>query len=80
MKLGLAVWTLLLIAPIFTLSQTTGSITRSKSDAKWEMTGAKSPEGKDIPLRKGLLNFAMTKEKESWLITVMHNMDLPMTQ
>jgi uncharacterized protein (TIGR02246 family) len=165
MKLGLAVLTLLLVAPIFTLSQTTGSIARSKSDAKeeeaiakvlggfvdawnkhdaksfsmvfaedadftnvrgigakgrteiekfhaplfstmfkdshqkiigtkirfikpdvaavdvrWEMTGAKNPEGKDIPLRKGLLNFVMTKEKESWLITVMHNMDLPVTQ
>lgn len=31
-------------------------------DAWWEMTGAKGPEGQDIPLRKGLLNFVMTKE------------------
>lgn len=46
-------------------------------DAWWEMTGAKGPEGQDLPLRKGLLNFIMTKEGEKWLITVMHNMDLP---
>ena len=25
-------------------------------DARWEMTGAKTAEGQDIPLRKGLLN------------------------
>ncbi|MDQ3686282.1 MAG: SgcJ/EcaC family oxidoreductase [Acidobacteriota bacterium] len=46
-------------------------------DARWEMTGAKNPEGQDIPLRKGLLNFVMTKENDKWFITVMHNMDLP---
>ncbi len=45
-----------------------------------EMTGAKGPEGQEIPLRKGLLNFVMTKEGEKWFITVMHNMDLPETQ
>ena len=46
-------------------------------DVWWEMTGAKGPEGQDIPLRKGLLNFIMTKEGDKWLIMVMHNMDLP---
>lgn len=46
-------------------------------DARWEMTGAKNPEGQDLPLRKGLLNFVMTKEGDMWFITVMHNMDLP---
>lgn len=46
-------------------------------DAWWEMTGAKGPEGQDILLRKGLLSFVMTKEGDKWLITVMHNMDLP---
>ena len=46
-------------------------------DAWWEMTGAKGREGQDISLRKGLLNFTMTKETEKWLIMVMHNMDLP---
>ncbi len=41
------------------------------------MTGAKNPEGQDIPLRKALLNFVMTKDGEKWFIIVMHNMDLP---
>jgi uncharacterized protein (TIGR02246 family) len=45
-------------------------------DARWEMTGAKSPEGQDIPLRKGLLNFVMTNEAGKWSIAVMHNTDL----
>jgi len=49
-------------------------------DAWWEMTGAKNPEGQAIPLRKGLLNFIMTKDGGKWLITVMHNMDLPASQ
>jgi uncharacterized protein (TIGR02246 family) len=46
-------------------------------DARWEMTGAKNREGQDIPLRRGLLNFVMTKESETWFIAVMHNMNLP---
>lgn len=46
-------------------------------DARWEMTGAKNGEGQDIPLRRGLLNFVMTKAGDKWLITVMHNMELP---
>jgi uncharacterized protein (TIGR02246 family) len=46
-------------------------------DAHWEMTGAKGPDGQDIPLRNGLLNFVMTRSNGQWLITVMHNMDLP---
>lgn len=45
-------------------------------DARWEMTGAKSTEGQNIPLRKGLLNFVMTKDGDKWFITVMHNMNL----
>ncbi len=49
-------------------------------DARWEMTGAKNREGQDIPLRRGLLNFVMTKEGDKWFITVMHNMDLPASQ
>lgn len=45
-------------------------------DAWWEMSGLKSPEGQDLPQRKGLLNFIMTKDGNNWLIKVMHNMDL----
>lgn len=44
-------------------------------DAWWEMTGARSPAGQDIPLRMGLLNFVMTRERATWTITVMHNMN-----
>jgi uncharacterized protein (TIGR02246 family) len=47
-------------------------------DARWEMTGAKGPDGQDIPLRQGLLNFIMTRSTSGqWLIMVMHNTDLP---
>jgi uncharacterized protein (TIGR02246 family) len=46
-------------------------------DAHWEMTGAKGPDGQEIPLRKGLLNLVMTRSNSQWLSTVMHNMDLP---
>jgi uncharacterized protein (TIGR02246 family) len=45
-------------------------------DAPWEMIGAKTPDNKDIPLRKGLLNFVMTSGNGAWFIAVMHNMDL----
>ncbi len=46
-------------------------------DARWEMTGAKGPDGQETPLKKGLLNFITTRTNGQWLITVMHNMDLP---
>lgn len=49
-------------------------------DARWEMTGAVGPDGKEIPLRLGLLNFVMTEANGAWFITVMHNMDLPVPQ
>jgi uncharacterized protein (TIGR02246 family) len=45
-------------------------------DAHWEMTGAKGPDGQEIPMRKGLLNFLMTRQSGQWFITVMHNLDL----
>jgi uncharacterized protein (TIGR02246 family) len=46
-------------------------------DAWWQLIGLKKPDGSDSPARNGLLNFVLTKEKDSWLILVMHNMDLP---
>jgi uncharacterized protein (TIGR02246 family) len=46
-------------------------------DAHCEMTGAKGRDGEDIPLRKGLLNFVVTRSNGQWLTTIMHNMDLP---
>ena len=79
-------------APLFTtrFKDTYQKITQSKIrfikpdvaavDAWWEMTGVKSPEGQDMSPRKGLLNFIITKNGDKWLITVMHNMDLPASQ
>jgi uncharacterized protein (TIGR02246 family) len=46
-------------------------------DARWEMTGARRVEGQEVRLRKGLLNFIMTRSHSQWLIKVMHNMELP---
>ncbi len=46
-------------------------------DIDWEMTGAKSPDGKPRPYRRGLLNWVMAKQADgSWLILVMHNTEL----
>lgn len=46
-------------------------------DVDWEMTGAKTPDGKPIPRRKGLLNYVMARQSDgSWLIEVMHNTEL----
>ncbi len=46
-------------------------------DARWEMTGARRMDGQEVPLRKGLLNFIMTRSENHWFIKVMHNMNLP---
>jgi uncharacterized protein (TIGR02246 family) len=46
-------------------------------DIDWEMTGAKFPDGKPRPYRKGLLDWVMAKQVDgTWLIVVMHNTDL----
>ena len=41
-------------------------------DIDWQMTGAKTPDGAEAPLRKGLLNWVVTKQNGQWLITVYH--------
>jgi len=46
-------------------------------DTWWEMRDAKTRDGQEIPLRRGLANFIMTRSGGQWLITVMHNVDLP---
>lgn len=46
-------------------------------DEWWELTGARSSDGDEIPLRKGLLSLLMTKQDADWVIAVMHNSDLP---
>ena len=48
-------------------------------DEWWEMTGIRDRNGQEIPLRKGLLNLVMTKQVAQWVISVMHNMDLPVS-
>ena len=45
-------------------------------DIRWEMTGATDAEGTPIPIRKGLLNWVVTRHADRWLIVVMHNQDL----
>jgi len=45
-------------------------------DADWEMTGTKTPDGRENPPRKGLLMWVMTKQNGKWLITVFHEADL----
>ena len=41
-------------------------------DIDWQMTGAKTREGADVPFRKGLLTWVMTKRNGQWLIAVYH--------
>jgi len=48
-------------------------------DEWWEMSGARDRNGYEIPVRKGLLNLVMTKHDAHWFISVMHNMDLPVS-
>jgi uncharacterized protein (TIGR02246 family) len=45
-------------------------------DIRWEMTGALDWDGKEIPLRKGLLNWIATRTGDCWQIKVMHNQEL----
>lgn len=46
-------------------------------DVRWTMTGARGPDGQAAAPRAGLLNLVMTPTGDRWLVTVMHNMDVP---
>jgi uncharacterized protein (TIGR02246 family) len=46
--------------------------TMASVDIDWQMTGAKAPDGSEAPLRKGLLNWVMTKNNGQWMITIYH--------
>jgi uncharacterized protein (TIGR02246 family) len=46
-------------------------------DAFWTMSGATGPAGNPWPERQGLMNLVMEPQNRQWLISVMHNMDLP---
>lgn len=47
-------------------------------DARWEMTGARDPQGNPWPKRRGLLSFVATR-RDGWTFDVAHNMELPAT-
>lgn len=43
------------------------------ADIDWQMTGAKTRDGKDVPTRHGLLNWVVTKQHNGqWMITIYH--------
>lgn len=46
-------------------------------DVTWSQTGSVLA-GKDRGLRKGLMSWIATKERGTWGVAVMHNMDLPL--
>ena len=41
-------------------------------DIDWQMTGAKTRDGKDGPIRKGLLTWSVTKHSGEWMIAIYH--------
>jgi uncharacterized protein (TIGR02246 family) len=45
-------------------------------NVRWEMTGALEWDGKEIPIRKGLLCWIVKRQREGWLVKVMHNQEL----
>jgi len=43
------------------------------ADIDWQMTGARTRDGKDAPNRKGLLTWVVTKQHDGhWMITIYH--------
>jgi hypothetical protein len=44
-------------------------------DIRWEMTGALGWDGKEIPIRQGLLSWIVKQERAGWLVKVMHNQE-----
>ena len=44
-------------------------------DVRWEMTGAIEADGTPIAIRKGLLNWIVTRHGDRWLILMMHNQE-----
>jgi uncharacterized protein (TIGR02246 family) len=41
-------------------------------DIDWQMSGAKTRDGKDAPNRKGLLTWVVTRHSGKWMITIYH--------
>jgi len=47
------------------------------ADVRWEMTGARDPQGKDWPKRHGLMNIIAAEDAGAWSLRVFHNQELP---
>lgn len=45
-------------------------------DARWEMTGARDPQGNPWPKRHGLMSMIATQANGAWWFSVFHNQDL----
>ncbi len=41
-------------------------------DIDWQMTGARTRDGKDAPNRKGLLTWVVSKQNGKWMISIYH--------
>jgi uncharacterized protein (TIGR02246 family) len=46
-------------------------------DVLWAMSGARDPQGREWPDRRGLMNLIASEKRGTWSIDVFHNMDLP---
>jgi uncharacterized protein (TIGR02246 family) len=45
-------------------------------DIFWTQTGSVAPDGMDRGTRKGIVTWVATKEKDAWLVAIMHNLEL----
>ena len=45
------------------------------ADIRWEMSGALEWDGKEIPIRQGLLCWIVMRERAGWRVKVMHNQE-----
>lgn len=67
-----------------TVSATSVSIRFLRSDvavvhAGWEMRGDRGPDGRGVPLRKGILTLMMSRPKGRWIVDAVQNSDLIVT-
>jgi uncharacterized protein (TIGR02246 family) len=47
------------------------------ADIFWTQTGSATADGRDRGLRKGLMDWVLTREGTDWHVAVMHNAELP---
>ena len=46
-------------------------------DVDWILTGTKTPDGVENPVRKGLVNYVLVKRNGEWLIAISHEIEIP---